>query len=386
MFKIDFSNPAIIKLCLLCDGVRIAPSVLKEIGILYAEDRFRYHRVSKIPMGFKYVPSELILPKDIVSAVYIEEKSPWLIKKNQKGEVRLFYKDKEICPTSFTKRPNFYDKKLSNNTLCKQTAVMYGNYVLGIFIMGWCYFPAKNVGCKFCSIGSNWSKQGLGTQNLKFVTPQIAQEAVATALSTDKKRIKYIMYSSGSFPDNNKGFQIQTDVVRAVKKEIQNFSIPQHFTIMPPDTFSLMKDIKDAGLTTIAFDIEVFDKDTFGELCPGKEKYYGYDKFIDALEYAISIFGWGNVHCGYVAGLEKLEMMFKGFHSLGKKGIVSDANIFHPDPQSGFENKPRPSKEYVFEMVKEQAKTYKKYKFVSIFPIGGRRGSLDTEVYKGYFN
>jgi hypothetical protein len=326
------------------------------------------------------------LPEDIVSAVYLEEKSPWLIKKNHQGQTKLFYNDKEIFSVAFTKRPKFFDKKLSNNSLCQQTAVMYGNYVLGIFIIGWCYFPANNVSCRFCSISSNWGKEGLGTQNLKYITPQIAREAVATALSNERDRIKYVMYSSGSFPNNDKGFEIQTNVVKAVNKVTRDFAIPQHFTIMPPDTFSLMSKIKKAGLTTIAFDIEVYDEKTFKYLCPGKQKYYGYDKFRKALEYAVTVFGWGNVHCGYVAGLEKLETMLDGFETLGSKGVVCDANVFHPDPQSEFENKPRPKKEYVYEMVKAQTKIYKKNKFVSIFPIGGRRGSLDTEVYKGYFN
>lgn len=386
MQKFDLSNPAIVKLCLLCEGVRIDGEVLKNVGKAFAEDRFRYHRVSRIPAGFKFIPSEMVLPEDMVCAVYIEKRSPWLVKKNRQGKLKLFFKDnKEICSVSFTKRPGFFDKKLSDGHLCQQIAVMYGNYVLGIFIMGWCYFPAKGLGCKFCSISSNWGDSGLGKQNLKYVTPDLTKEAVKLALATDSARIKYIMYSSGSFPDNDRGFMIQTATVKSVTRVI-NANISQHFTIMPPDDFSLIKKIKSAGLSTIAFDIEVFDKDTFQKLCPGKEKFYGYDKFVEALQYAVKVFGWGNVHCGYVAGLESLETMIEGFYSLGEKGVISDANVFHPDPDSEFQDKPRPVKEYILKMVKEQAKTYKKYKFVSIFPVGGRRGSLDTEVYKGYFN
>ena len=83
--------------------------------------------------------------------------------------------------------------------------------------------------------------------------------------------------------------------------------------------------------------------------------------------------------------MESLETMVEGFEYLGKRGIVSDANVFHPDPGSELKNKPRPSREYIYKMAVEQAKVYKKYNLVSIFPIGGRRGSLDTELYKGYF-
>ena len=243
MQKFDFTNPAMVKLCLLCEGVRIHGEVLKEVGNDFAEDRFRYHRVTEIPRGARFIPSEIVLPEDIVCSVFLENKSPWLIKKDKNSRLGLFYKDTHpVCSAAFTQRPKFYDTKLSNGKSCNQVAVMYGNYVFAIFIMGWCYFFHKGFGCKFCSLKANWEGKGLGQQNLKFVTPEIAQEAAKTAVDSDGDRIKYVLYSSGSFPDNDDGFRIQTDVVRAVKKETSN--LEHHFAIMPPNDLSLIKEIK----------------------------------------------------------------------------------------------------------------------------------------------
>lgn len=385
MRKFDFTNPAVIKLCLLCDGVRIHREVLREVGGKYAEDRFRYHRATKIPIGIKLVPSEMLLPEDIVCSVFIEEKSPWLMKKDENGKLALFYRDNQrICSLGFTKRPKFYDVRLSNGKLCDQAAVMYGNYVFAVFIMGWCYFFHKEVGCKFCSLKANWENKGLGQQNLKFITPEIAQEAARQAMKHDGDRIKYVLYSSGSFPNNDEGFRIQTEVVRAVKKETPR--LEHHFAIMPPNNLSLIKQMKTAGLNTIDFDMEIFDEKLFKQICPGKEKFYGREKYIQALEYAVKIFGWGRGRCACVAGLESLDSFLEGLHFMGKKGIPVDINIFHPDPDSELENRPRPSKDYIWEVSKEQARVYKKYNFSSLFVVGGRRGSLDTEIYKGYFD
>lgn len=385
MQKFNFTNPAIVKLCLLCDGVRIHKEVLKEVGREFAEDRFRYHRATEIPKGIHFVPSEMLLPKDIVCSVFLEEKSPWLIKKDKKKGLALFYKDTQrVCFLSFTKRPKFYDVKLSNGRSCSQVAVMYGNYVLSIFVMGWCYFFEKGVGCKFCSLKANWEGEGLGQQNLKFITPEIAQEATRVAVNNDGKRIKYVLYSSGSFPDNDEGFRIQTAVVKAVKKEAPN--IEHHFAIMPPNDLSLIKEMKKAGLNTIDFDMEIFDEELFKKICPGKEKFYGHDKYLEAMEYAVKVFGWGKGRCACVAGLEPLDSFLEGLNFLGRKGVPVDINIFHPDPGSELENMPRPSKEYIYEVSKEQAKVYKKHNFTCLFVIGGRRGSLDTEIYKGYFD
>lgn len=385
MPKFDFINPGIVKLCLLCDGVRIHKEILKEVGKEFAEDRFRYHRATAIPKGVKFVPSEILLPEDIVCSVFIEEKSPWLIKKDKNNKLALFYKDAQrVCSLSFTKRPKFYDIKLSNGKFCNQVAVMYGHYVLSIFIMGWCYFFHQGLGCKFCSLKSNWEGKGLGQQNLKFISPKIAQEATRIAVNNDGERIKYVLYSSGSFPNNDEGFKIQAGVVKEVKKETPN--LEHHFAIMPPNNLSLIKEMKEVGLNTIDFDMEIFDEDLFKKICPGKEKFYGYDKYLKALEYAVKIFGWGKGRCACVAGLEPLGSFLKGLYFLGKKGIPVDINIFHPDPGSELEKMPRPSKEYIYEVSKEQARVYKKYNFSCLFAIGGRRGSLDTEIYKGYFD
>lgn len=385
MRRFDFTNPAVIKLCLLCDGVRIHQEVLKQVGKKYAEDRFRYHRATRIPSGAKFIPSEILLPEDIVCSVFIEEKSPWLIRKDKDNKPALFYQDNQkVCRLSFPPRPKFYDLKLSNGKSCNQAAVMYGNYVFAIFIMGWCYFFKERLGCKFCSLKANWEGKGLGQQNLKFVTPQIAQEAARIAIKSDKERIKYVLYSSGSFPDNDQGFRIQTEVVRAVKKETPN--LEHHFAIMPPNDLSLIKQMKKAGLNTIDFDMEIFNEKLFKKICPGKEKFYGHDKYVEALEYAVKIFGWGKGRCACVAGLEPLDSFLEGLHFMGRKGIPVDINIFHPDPGSKLENMPRPGKDFILAVSKEQSRVYKKYNFTSLFIVGGRRGSLDTEIYKGYFD
>ena len=301
MEKYDFTNPAMVKLCLLCDGVQIRKSVLDEVGKTYAEDRFRYHRTTAIPKNIKYVPSEMLLPEDMVCSVFLEKKSPWLIKSDKNHQLTLYYQeDQYVFPIGFTKRPKFYDIKLSNGKTCNQVAVMYGDYVLAIFVLGWCYFFQQGVGCKFCSLKANWEKGGLGQQNLKFVTPEIAQEAVRQAMKTEENRIKYVLYSSGSFPDNDEGFKVKTEVVRAVKKETPN--IEHHFAIMPPNNLSLIKQMREAGLNTIDFDMEIFDENLFKKICPGKEKYYGHDKYLNAMEYAVKVFGWGKGRCACVAG------------------------------------------------------------------------------------
>ena len=136
---------------------------------------------------------------------------------------------------------------------------------------------------------------------------------------------------------------------------------------------------------TIAFNIEVYDRKLFSVICPGKEKIYGYDRYFEALQQAKEVFGFRNVYCGFVGGLEPIESIVKGIVDVAQSGFTPAINIFHADPESVFMRRPHPSTEYVWEMVQAQTAMYRKYKFYPIFS-GGTRNSLDTEVYRGFFS
>ena len=60
----------------------------------------------------------------------------------------------------------------------------------------------------------------------------------------------------------------------------------------------------DAGADSCCYNLETWDKATFEAGCPGKTKYMGRDRWIQALVDAAEVFGWGNVASAFVAGLE----------------------------------------------------------------------------------
>lgn len=378
---LDFSNPGHIKLALLSQGIHISSKRIFTTQS-FAANQFPYGYSSTIAKQLFHIPGELILPVNVYCGLQFRPDSPWTLTIKDK-QLALLYERTKICDVSFISEPKFYNMPLSNGRPCKNIAILYGNrHILSFFTRGWCYFFAIGKPCDFCSL--NPTRQTLGKKNFIAITPKLATEAAKLALATNSD-IKYINYCAGTYSNNDVGLQLQIDIVKAVK-QVTPPHIRHHILTMPPDTLSLLKELKNAGCDTINFAIEVFDKQLFKAICPGKQHYYGQDRFFEAFKYAVEIFGRGNVYCNFVGGLEPITSMKKAFTFFSNIGVVPSINVFHPDPESRLAYRKPPTIPYLLSMCREQAKTYQKNKFRPIFPDGGTRNSLDTEAYRGFFN
>jgi hypothetical protein len=380
--KIDFKNPGHIKLLLLSEGLNFSENILKEVGEKFSENRY-YYNVSNNPDLFKYpIPSEVLLPNDVESSVYHNSESRMSLR-GENGSIVLFYEDSPVCPVEFNKRPNFFNRTLRDGTDCKKIISMYGRYIFALFIDSYCVYFEKGVPCKFCSLKP--SRNTYGKDNESVINSEMAKEASEIAVETDGERIKYVMYTAGTPLEIDKGYERQIDVIRKVKLLFSD-KVKHHLTIIPTSNRENLEKAKMAGLDSIAFDLEIFDKDLFSKLCPGKSIFIGRDGFIDDLKMARDVFGHSNVKVGFVGGLEPIDSLKAGMEFFGSMGISVAINVFHPDKNTELEYKARPTIDYLFEMARSQGEVYKKYNLIPVFPEGGRRSSLDTEVYRGFFN
>lgn len=377
---IEFSNSGHVKLALLSEGIAITSKSIFD-SQLFAENQFPYGYSSESVKEFKKIPVGLVLPDDVYAGLHLRKNSLWeIVIRNKKFYLK--YKDKIVFPINFIPRPKFYGKKLSNGQFCEKVVELYSKYILSFFVRGWCYYFFINKQCKFCSL--NPTRKSLGKKNVLFIKPEVAAET-AKIVFKNYKKIKYINYASGTHRDNDLGLKEQIELVKTLKRIIPK-KIKHHMLTMPPNNLNLLYDLKKAGLDTINFAIEVYNKKKFKEICPGKSYLYNRRKFFMAFKKAVKIFGKGNSYGNFVGGLESLGSMKEGFQYLASLGTAPSINVFHPDPQSKYWMKKPPSVEYLYKMVKEQVKIYRKNKFKPIFPFGGTRNSLDTEVYRGFFD
>ncbi len=320
------------------------------------------------------LPSEIILPNNITSNVFLTKNSNWNIQ-----DKKLFYENKFVTNIGYTSKPNFSKEILSDGTSASKVAVMFGKDIFSIYVNRDCFLFQDSLGCHFCS--ANITKKRNVKNNLRMISKKQVQETFKIGL--EKDNFDNVMITSGTYKNFDKGILDQIDYLKSMKN-IDTKGMNYHMVSMPPKSNELIHLLKYNGLNSIAFDIEVFDKELFKKYCPGKSKYFGYVQMLEKFEYAAKVLPKNFVKAGFVCGIEPIESLVEGMEYFGKLGIASSLNIFHPDPGTPLENLPRPSKKYLLEISQEQDRINQKYELIPIFEKFGRRSSLDTEVYRGF--
>jgi len=366
----------------LSHGVNFHDSQLALVGKKYAENRYYYNISNPLDFFSNKLPSELLLPKNVEASIYFNPESPLSIKNHEKS-FALYYGNKYICKAELNPRPKFFDKTLSGQVQAQQIISMYGRYILAVFFSSYCFLFSQGKACQFCSLRTERTTPD--NDNLASVDNQTLFRAIQIALKYERSRIKYIMFTTGTHHSDDISYLHQGLLLDTIQKILPK-SIKSHTTIMPPKNFRLIQKLYKSGLNSIAFDLEVYDKDSFKYLCPGKEEYFGYENFIEAIKYGRKIFGHSNIKVGFVGGLEDIDSLRAGMDYFGKIGASIAINVFHPDINTPLKSRARPSEKFLLEMVKYQSQIYKKYKLRPVFPVGGRRSSLDTEAYRGFFD
>ena len=366
-------NSALTKLELLVNGVQFPKGV--ELKENEAPEKYIYD--SSVTTQLK-LPSEIILPENVISNVFLSKKSPFAIM-----DRKLFYEGEEVCDIGFTPEAEFSKRNLSDGTPASRIAVMYGLDIFAIFLNKYCIYFREGQECEFCSI--EYTRKQKGKDNPINLKLNHVVETLRLAMNLDRNMFNYVMVTSGAYANPDRGIVEQMKYID-VMRTVDDGKLEYHLVTIPPVSQELLQKLAKKGPNTVAFDIEVFSPELFRKFCPGKDKQIGYDNWLKIFENSSKLFPKNAVKAGFVCGLEPIETLVQGMEFFGKIGIPSSLNIFHPDEGTALSNHPRPSREYLLEAFKEQARINKQYELIPIFPKFGRRSSLDTEVHRGFLD
>lgn len=154
---------------------------------------------------------------------------------------------------------------------------------------------------------------------------------------------------SGGFVPERRELESYIDVVDAIREKHTKFSGVA--VIGAPADLSILAKYKEAGYTDLSHNLEVWDKDLFALVCPGKEKRNGgRQHWIESLEAAVEVFGKGHVHSNFVGGLDNNEAFLEGIEYLSSKGIVAHFGVFRPEKGTPFEGHRSPGAAYHWEV------------------------------------
>lgn len=331
-------NPALLKLDLYCKGLRMDdPSLVAERG-----GRKILRTRAGLGSGL-----ELVLPGGLWTNVPVVEpfarRSPYALV--LRGEEFWIHHDAlgPVCRVRPSPRPDWYDRKTSTGKPMYRIGTLQGTY-LGIYPAMVCDYWLERpdrVNCKFCSVGLN-----LGADDAD--EKSVAEVVEVVRAAREESGITYVDFNTGHYRGDTY-LDVLEPYIRAVKAAT-NLLIG----VQTPPHHDLRRyhELRRMGVNRVSFCFELFNRERFAEVCPGKHAQYGLDRYLEAVEYCATRVGptgrgfepWvtnGEI----IAGLEPPEDSIRAIDWITGVGAVPTVCVFRPLLGTDYAGLPPPETE-----------------------------------------
>ncbi len=306
-------NPGLLKLDLYCRGVRLHDSCR------LAEDGGREIMRTRAGLGSGL---EVVLPGGLYTNIPVVEefaaRSPYELRREGDGHYGLWREDGPVAPVALSPRPAWYDRATSSGTRMSRVGTLQGTY-LAIYPSRVCDYwkESPRANCRFCSVGLN-----LGRDDAEEKKVQDVLETVGAAV--EENRISYVDFNTGHY-EGDSYLDLLEPFIRAVKRR---YGLLIGIQTPPHHDLARYRELKKIGVNRVSFCFELWDRERFREVCPGKHRQYGLERYLAAIEYCAKIFHTTNGEI--VAGLEPPEKSIEAIDWITAVGAVPTVCVFRP--------------------------------------------------------
>ena len=348
----------LIKGALFLTGVRMDPSAFEGVGDRWKEDLGQAHfnpnaraRRSRLP------PYALWLPHGLYTPLYLDGRSPFLLRR-ERGTLYLYLEGLRLFPVEYERRPSYYEQETSSGVpmshigphrLQRQVLIEYGTY---------CRFFSNDTQCLFCGIIGERPLHHGHYQRFFTASPQEAAEVVDAAYSQGDSSEMEV--TGGVIPDRAEVGYI-LEVGRAMQERLRTATVPGSQAVMVPPDLPQIDELKSAGWEAVSFNLEVWDPRLWPGIVPGKAEVLPREGWLEALEYAVQVFGKGNVSTVLVAGLEPKQAHWAGVEWLAQRGVYGVPIPWTPTPSSLLEGHQTPGAAWHLEVAARDLDIWEKY-------------------------
>ena len=253
---------------------------------------------------------------------------------------RLRRKGIPVADISFTIRPRFYDLQTADGIPYSQIATLHSTDVLATTVLQNCIrYDQPDTACQFCSIGQSLA----AGSTIAHKTPAQLAEVAKAAVELDG--VKHIVMTTGTPATHDRGAAVLCDSLRAVKAVVD---LPIQVQCEPPRDLRWLAQLKAAGADALGLHLEVINSAVRRRIMPSKASI-SVDEYLRAFEYAVPLFGRGQVSTYILAGLgdsvEEILALCERLIAIGVYPFVvpfvpiaGTALEKHPPPDSAFMN------------------------------------------------
>ena len=266
------------------------------------------------------------------------------------GKLTLLADGEAICDIELQESPAYYQHTLSSGRSITEIApTIEWGYLVYLTAYRKCQYFGFKEECQFCDINENWRQQkaaGRSYETVKEIDEVIEALEIIDELDTEKLTGAYTI-TGGSITRHLRGkdeLEFYEPFARAINERFPNRWISKMVVqALPRET---VERFRDAGVQIYHPNYEVWDKNLFSIICPGKEKFVGRDEWMRRIVDAADVFGPSQVIPNFVAGVEMakphgFETIEAGLASTGEgldffmsKGITPRFTTWCPEPLS----------------------------------------------------
>ncbi len=334
-----------IKLELLCNGIIVSKDILERFpGYRYKRaslseglcfDLFPESYASAIPINLA------IHEKFVVNSPFSYDEVKKMILKN----------GREFIRASIIDFPAWYSKTLPDGPRFQEIFQIHYSTILATSLTNFCEYKNIDKGCQFCAMGYQIDKpRTKSAEDIKSVLKKILEMDIP---------ITEVNLNSGTLLDDRENLELYLNVIKGIR-EVTN--LPIYAQICPPRDISFIDELTKAGLTSISFNLEIYDSKLRKKLMPAKGSIpvHVYTK---AISHAVKILGQNSVSSWLVAGLEPAESSIAGIKHIASLDAVPFVTVFRPLIGSEFENENPPDPNSIFPIFEALGVTLRNMKF-----------------------
>ena len=275
--------------------------------------------------------------------------SPWHVEGDLDSGYNLIDdRSGQSVPVEFEPLDPWMTHKTADGLPLAQAGLQTHGDMLVINVAPGCeYFLHKHEGqsmrCGFCAYGAPDERTAhLGQVTGRVEIPERTLERMALGLHAivAQTTIRHIYLVGGSLTDGRKEGERFLQLARFVKKE-NRYGIPVSLGsgAIPDDLIEQFH--RESLVDFVCFNLEMWSEPLFAKICPGKNRYVGYPRWIESLETAVRVFGRGRVYSAMVAGIEldpehglewqeAARVALEGAEDLCSRGVIPVYSLMWP--------------------------------------------------------
>jgi hypothetical protein len=342
-----------LKLDLMFDGLRYTDALRRAAEHAfpnYFPHRFAPGEPDPTGTGKADIPYMVVTPDGMHCRIKTSAGSPWTVAGSRAGGWTLRHDDgRPPLAIEFEPAQPWLARETTDGVPGYQAGVtLHGDMVVVNLAPGCEYFLAPkqdgvSMRCAFCTYGSpdirlRALNQTMGATAIPEDTYRRMQEVLARVLAETAVATIYLV--GGSLTDPREEGVRFVELARRVRAvNAGRVPVTCGSGALPEESLRVLHD--ERLVDGVCFNLEVWSEPLFARVCPGKQRYVGYARWIESLERAVALWGRERVYTAMVAGVElgpdvglspeeALALALRGAEDLCARGIMPIYSPYWP--------------------------------------------------------